>query len=93
MEEYEELIIKIDKLKSISHRNTINLRSIEEKTNSSIDLIYQYVPLSLEDSFTENSCQTVKEMHRQFIELAIYLAKNCILTTFTPSRCGVVLTE
>jgi hypothetical protein len=32
-------------------------------------------------------------MHRQFIELAIYLAKNCILTTFNPNRCGVVINE
>lgn len=32
-------------------------------------------------------------MHRQFIELAIYLAKNCILTTFNPERCGIVINE
>lgn len=32
-------------------------------------------------------------MHRQFIELAIYLAKNCIVTTFSPERCGVVIKE
>lgn len=79
-------------MKSISHKNTINLRSIEENDHS-IDAVYQYVPLSLEDSFSENSCQTVKEMHRQFIELAIYLAKNFILTTFSPKRCGVVVNE
>lgn len=64
--------------------------SLEEKW---IDAFYQYVPLSLEDSFAESSCQTVKEIHRQFIEMAIYLAKNCILTTFSPSRCGVVVSE
>jgi hypothetical protein len=46
VEELEELMIKVDKLKSISHKNTINLRSIEEAP-SSIDLIYQYVSLSL----------------------------------------------
>ena len=92
VEELEELMIKVDKLKSISHKNTINLRSIEEAP-SSIDLIYQYVSLSLQDSFNENGKQTVKQMHKQFIELAIFLAKNCILTTFSPSRCGVVVNE
>lgn len=45
----------------------------------------------MEDSFSENPNQTVKEMHRQFIELAIHLAKNCIVTTFNPQRCGVVI--
>jgi predicted sulfurtransferase len=82
--------MKVEKLKGISHKNTINLRSISEN-ETSIDTFYQYVPYSLEDSFTENSSQTVKEMHRQFIELAIYLAKNCINTTFSPNRCGVVI--
>jgi hypothetical protein len=85
-------MIKIDKLKSISHKNTINLRSIEERENT-VDTIYQYVPLSLEESFAEDSSQTVKEMHRQFIELAIFLAKNCILTTFAPHRCGVLTND
>jgi len=32
-------------------------------------------------------------MHRQFIELAIYLAKNGILTTFSPCRCGTLVNE
>jgi hypothetical protein len=41
----------------------------------------------------ENPTQTVKEMHRQFIELAIYLAKNFIATSFEGSRCGVVIAE
>jgi hypothetical protein len=91
-EEHQELRVKIDKLKTISHKNTINLRSAEENSYY-IDLFYQYIPHSLEDSFIENPTQTVKEMHRQFIELAIYLAKNCILTTFNPGRCGVVVNE
>jgi hypothetical protein len=51
------------------------------------------VPLSLEESFTENAYQTVKEIHRQFIELAIYLAKYCIVTAFNPNRCGAVINE
>lgn len=91
-EEYEHLRNKIDKLKTISHKNTINLRSTEETPNS-VTLVYQYVPHSMNDSFMENPSQTVKEMHRQFIELAIYLAKNCIVTTFNPERCGVVINE
>lgn len=53
-------------------------------------MIYQYVPLSLEESFTGDSKQTVKAMHRQFIELAIFLAKHCIQTAFSPSRCGIL---
>jgi len=32
-------------------------------------------------------------MHKQFIELAIYLAKNYILTSFSPERCGVIINE
>ena len=32
-------------------------------------------------------------MHRQFIELAIYLAKNFIITSFAPNRCGVLINE
>ena len=91
-EEYEQLKTKIDKLKTISHKNTINLRNAEE-LNNAFALTYQYVPHSLEDSFMENPSQTVKDMHRQFIELAIYLAKNCIVTAFSPQRCGVVIKE
>jgi serine/threonine protein kinase len=91
-EEYEQIKMKVDKLKNISHKNSINLRSAEETSNS-ITLVYQYVPFSLEDSFMECPNQTVKEMHRQFIELAIYFAKNCIVTTFNPQRCGVLINE
>jgi hypothetical protein len=60
------MTIKIGKLKSVSHKNTINLRCIEEGDNY-VDMIYQYVPHSLEESFAENPLQTVKEIHRQFI--------------------------
>lgn len=58
-EENQLLRNKIDKLKNISHKNTINLRSTEEGTNS-ITLVYQYVPHSMNDSFNENPNQTVK---------------------------------
>jgi hypothetical protein len=91
-DEYDQLKSKIDKLKNISHKNTINLRSTEEGPNS-ITLVYQYVTHSMNDSFMDNPNQTVKEMHRQFIELAIYLAKNCIVTAFNPERCGMVVNE
>lgn len=40
-------MVKVDTLKNISHKNTINLRSIEEREGA-LDMIYQYVPLSLE---------------------------------------------
>jgi hypothetical protein len=50
-EEKASLMEKVSKLKSVSHKNTINLRSAHE-TGSSIDLLYQYVPMSLETSFT-----------------------------------------
>jgi hypothetical protein len=30
-------------------------------------------------------------LHKQFIELAIHLAKHSILTSFSPGRCGVVV--
>jgi hypothetical protein len=42
--------MKIDKLKNVTHKNTINLRNAEENGNS-ITLYYQYVPYSLDDSF------------------------------------------
>lgn len=35
----------------------------------------------------------MKELHRQCIELAIYLAKYGISTVFHPSRCGVMINE
>jgi hypothetical protein len=83
---------KVEILKSISHKNAVNLRSTVEENNF-IDLFYQYVPISIDDAFTENPDLTVKEMHRQFIELAIFLAKHCIVTTFSPNRCGVVMKD
>jgi len=89
--EYGKLRDKIDVLKNISHKNSINLRSTEDAGNGYIDLLYPYVPIPLEESFNENNNQTVKEMHKQFIELAIQLAKNYILTSFNPARCGVII--
>lgn len=56
-------------------------------------MYYPYVPVPLEESFVENPEQTVKELHKQFIELAIYLAKQYILTSFNPSRCGVIIND
>lgn len=32
-------------------------------------------------------------MNKQLIQLAIHLAKNYILTSFNPNRCGVVFNE
>jgi hypothetical protein len=92
-DEYLKIQEKLEKLKLISHQNTINLRSIEENDNRYIDLYYPYVPLALEDSFSENASLTVKLLHKQFIELAIYLAKQSILTSFNPSRCGMIINE
>jgi hypothetical protein len=83
---------KVDKLKTLSHRNCINLRREEDSRQGWIDLYYAHVPLRLEEAFGEGLQATVKELHRQFIELAIHLAKNSILTSFSPSRCGVVAT-
>ena len=80
-------------MKLISHKNTINLRSAEDNGNGFIDLYYPYVPIPLEESFIENPEQTVKELHKQFIELAIYLAKQYILTSFNPARCGVIIND
>jgi hypothetical protein len=49
--EYVKLRDKIDVLKDISHKNSINLRSTEDSNNGFIDLLYPYVPISLEESF------------------------------------------
>ncbi len=86
------MVTKVDKLKAISHKNAVNLRHAHEE-GGCIDLFYQYVPAALEDAFNENPELTVKEIHRQFIELAIFLAKHCMVTSFSASRCGVVVKE
>lgn len=65
-EEYHEMIEKVEKLKNISHKNAVNLRSAVQQNNC-IDLFYQYVPIAIEDAFNENPDLTVKDMHRQFI--------------------------
>lgn len=53
-EEYDELMKKVEKLKTISHKNTINLRSICEGSKY-VDTFYQYIPISLEDFFCEGN--------------------------------------
>lgn len=92
MGEYESLHEKIDKLKNISHKNSINLRTIKEGEDF-IDLYYPYVGLTMEDSFIYYPNQTAKDIHKQFIELAIYLAKNNLTTNFDPSYCGVIVND
>ncbi len=85
---------KIESLKKITHKNTINLRTIQESGEGFIDLYYPYVPLRLEDCFGwESSGLLVKELHKQFIQLAIFLAKNYIITSFSPERCGVISSQ
>lgn len=56
-----------------------------------MDVYYNYVPYSLESFFEECSGEVIKEIHRQLIKLVIHMAKNCLLTSFNPSRCGVLL--
>lgn len=58
-EEFDELMEKIAQLKAVSHRNTINLRATEEKEDH-VDMLYQYVPLSLEEAFSEQPSQAVR---------------------------------
>jgi hypothetical protein len=45
--EYTRLRDKVEVLKNISHKNAINLRSIEDANNGFIDLIYPYIPIQL----------------------------------------------
>lgn len=85
---------KVDSLKTLSHRNCINLRKVSHQPQQNcLDLYYGYVPLRLEQAFEDGARPSVKDLHKQFIELAIHLAKHSILTSFSPSRCGAVLTE
>lgn len=35
----------------------------------------------------------MKNLHRQFIELAIYLAKHYVATSFNPKRCGAMTVD
>lgn len=51
LNEYAKIKEKIEKLKTVAHKNTINLRSTEDDGNGYIDLYYPYVPVRLEDSF------------------------------------------
>jgi hypothetical protein len=45
--------------------------------------------LALNSAFEQIDHHTFKDLHRQVIQLAIHLAKNYILTSFSPGRCGV----
>ena len=45
--EYAKIKEKIEKLKTVSHKNTINLRSTEDDGNGYIDLYYPYVGIRL----------------------------------------------
>jgi hypothetical protein len=56
-----------------------------------MDVYYNYVPYLLESFFDDCDHETVKEVHRQLIKLVIHLAKNCLLTSFNPNRCGIIL--
>lgn len=91
--EYTQIISGIDKLKTISHKNSINLRSSEDDGEGAIELYYPYIPTTLEDCLLNNPSQTVKDLHRQFIELAIYLAKHYVATPFNPERCGAMMQD
>jgi len=51
------------------------------------------VPYSLKEFLYRNSRDIVKQLHRQFIELVIYLAKNDILTSFKSDCCGIIVVE
>jgi hypothetical protein len=90
--EYALIRQKVDRLKTVSHRNCINLRQADDDGQGFVDLYYGYVPMRLEEAFGEDAGPaTVKELHKQFIELAIHLAKHSILTSFSPNRCGVTV--
>ena len=39
---------KIDKLKTLTHKNCINLRQTDQSTHGYVDLYYAYVPLTLD---------------------------------------------
>lgn len=51
--EFLKLKEKIEKLKTIAHKNTINLRYTQENQEGFIDLFYPYVAISLEDAFNQ----------------------------------------
>ena len=82
---------KINILKNIYHKNAINFREVQDNENGSMDVYYNYVPYALESFFEDCDHQTIREVHRQLIKLAIHLAKHSLLTSFNPSRCGIVL--
>lgn len=64
--EHALILQKVDKLKTLSHRNCINIRKVEDSQPGSLDLYYPYVPHRLEDVFGEDTA-SVKDLHKQFI--------------------------
>ncbi len=69
------------------------MRLVEEQPLNGCNIYYNYVPFALERAFEDIDYQTFKELHRQVIHLAIHLAKNYILTSFHPARCGVLFLD
>jgi hypothetical protein len=86
------LLEKVNALKDMYHRNVINMRNAEE-TGGTFTIFYHYVHASIDSAFPCLTQSTFKEVHKQLIQLAIHLAKNYVLTSFNPSRCGVVFLD
>ena len=84
---------KLGVLKQLQHRNIINVRSVEQCPPNAYHIYYNYVPFTLQNAFPEIDYHAFKQLHRQVIHLAIHLAKNYILTSFHPTRCGVAFLD
>lgn len=51
--EQESIIFKINLLKNASHRNVINIRSVQEGPGNFFTVYYNYVPLSIQNAFQQ----------------------------------------
>lgn len=51
--EYSLIREKVERLKTVSHRNCVNLRQADDSGQGFVDLYYGYVPMRLEEAFGE----------------------------------------
>jgi hypothetical protein len=84
------LLHKIMTLAHLPLGNLINVRFVEEEEHW-VDLYYQNVPMRLREVLGEADADGLRILHRQFIDLAIGLAKVGIVTVFEGDRCGAIV--
>ena len=83
---------KVNKLTKLTLHNLIHIRFVEQEEQW-VDLYYQNIPTALSDLISDFDAQALKHLHRQFIDIAMGLAKAGIIATFSPNSCGGILED